>query len=182
GLHRHEGDVEVGAEPLSLVNVERRRPRLEGLVRPGDLEALLADRLDLLGPGVDQGDVVAGPGQETADIAADRACADEKDSWAHARIISGFSTASNSPSKSPRHGYDRRAMAGDVILATEGLTKEFRGFVAVRDVSLRVRRGTIHALIGPNGAGKTTCFNLLTHFLAPTRGRLSFNRPDITGS
>ena len=70
----------------------------------------------------------------------------------------------------------------DVILETEGLTKEFRGFVAVNDVDLRVRRGTIHALIGPNGAGKTTCFNLLTHFLAPTRGRIRFNGRDITGS
>jgi branched-chain amino acid transport system ATP-binding protein len=72
-------------------------------------------------------------------------------------------------------------MASDVILETRGLTKEFRGFVAVKDVSLRVRRGTIHALIGPNGAGKTTCFNLLTHFLAPTRGRITFNGRDITG-
>ena len=73
-------------------------------------------------------------------------------------------------------------MADDVILETEGLTKEFRGFVAVNDVSLRVRRGAIHALIGPNGAGKTTCFNLLTHFLVPTRGRIRFNGRDITGS
>ena len=73
-------------------------------------------------------------------------------------------------------------MAADVILETEGLTKEFRGFVAVKDVDLRVRRGTIHALIGPNGAGKTTCFNLLTHFLTPTRGRIGFNGRDITGS
>ncbi len=56
-------------------------------------------------------------------------------------------------------------MADDTILETRELTKEFKGFVAVKDVSLRVRRGTIHALIGPNGAGKTTCFNLLTHFL-----------------
>ena len=73
-------------------------------------------------------------------------------------------------------------MADDVILETEGLTKEFRGFVAVKDVTLRVRRGTIHALIGPNGAGKTTCFNLLTHFLAPTRGRIRFKGREITGS
>src|SRR5437867_12709759 len=73
-------------------------------------------------------------------------------------------------------------MADDVILETEGLTKEFRGFVAVKDVRLRVRRGTIHALIGPNGAGKTTCFNLLTHFLAPTRGRIRFKGREITGS
>lgn len=73
-------------------------------------------------------------------------------------------------------------MAGDVILETEGLTKEFRGFVAVKDVNLRVRRGTIHALIGPNGAGKTTCFNLLTKFLTPTRGRIAYNGRDITAA
>src|SRR5712671_6311020 len=73
-------------------------------------------------------------------------------------------------------------MPDDVILETDGLTKEFRGFVAVKNVNLRVRRGTIHALIGPNGAGKTTCFNLLTHFLAPTRGRIRYNGRDITGS
>ena len=70
----------------------------------------------------------------------------------------------------------------DTILETEGLTKEFRGFVAVNGVNLRVRRGTIHALIGPNGAGKTTCFNLLTHFLIPTRWRIVFKGRDITGA
>jgi branched-chain amino acid transport system ATP-binding protein len=73
-------------------------------------------------------------------------------------------------------------MADDIILETRGLTKEFKGFVAVRDVSIRVRRGTIHALIGPNGAGKTTCFNLLTHFLVPTKGQIFFNGREITGS
>jgi branched-chain amino acid transport system ATP-binding protein len=73
-------------------------------------------------------------------------------------------------------------VAGDgTILETEGLSKEFRGFLAVRDVALRVRRGTIHALIGPNGAGKTTCFNLLTKFLQPTSGRILFEGRDITG-
>jgi branched-chain amino acid transport system ATP-binding protein len=73
-------------------------------------------------------------------------------------------------------------MADDIILETRGLTKEFKGFVAVQDVSLKVRRGTIHALIGPNGAGKTTCFNLLTHFLVPTRGQIFYNGREITGS
>jgi branched-chain amino acid transport system ATP-binding protein len=68
----------------------------------------------------------------------------------------------------------------EVILETAGLTKEFRGFVAVKDVALKVRRGTIHALIGPNGAGKTTCFNLLTKFLTPTRGRILYNGREIT--
>ena len=69
----------------------------------------------------------------------------------------------------------------ELVLETQGLTKEFRGFVAVNRVSLRVRRGTIHGLIGPNGAGKTTCFNLLTRFLAPTRGRILYGGADITG-
>lgn len=68
----------------------------------------------------------------------------------------------------------------DTILETRGLTKEFRGFVAVNNVDLRVRRGHIHALIGPNGAGKTTCFNLLTKFLTPTAGRIIFDGADIT--
>jgi branched-chain amino acid transport system ATP-binding protein len=68
----------------------------------------------------------------------------------------------------------------DIILKTSGLTKEFKGFAAVRDVSLNVRRGTIHALIGPNGAGKTTVFNLLTKFLQPTKGSIHFNGIDIS--
>ena len=71
-------------------------------------------------------------------------------------------------------------MAEDFILTTQGLAKEFRGIVAVDGVDLRVRRGTIHALIGPNGAGKTTCFNLLTKFLSPTRGTITYNGKDIT--
>ena len=73
-------------------------------------------------------------------------------------------------------------MADDVILETEGLTKEFHGFVAVKGVNLQVRRGTIHGLIGPNGAGKTTCFNLLTHFLTPTRGRIVIDGEDLTAA
>ena len=73
-------------------------------------------------------------------------------------------------------------MTRDVILETEGLTKEFRGFVAVNNVALRIRRGTIHGLIGPNGAGKTTCFNLLTKFLTPTRGRIRYGGREITGA
>src|SRR4051812_45154282 len=73
-------------------------------------------------------------------------------------------------------------LVDETILETRGLTKEFKGFVAVKDVSLKVRRGSIHALIGPNGAGKTTCFNLLTHFLEPTRGQIFFKGREITGS
>jgi branched-chain amino acid transport system ATP-binding protein len=68
----------------------------------------------------------------------------------------------------------------DTVLETEDLTKDFAGFVAVRSVNLRVARGSIHAMIGPNGAGKTTCFNLLSKFLNPTRGRIVFDGRDIT--
>jgi branched-chain amino acid transport system ATP-binding protein len=71
-------------------------------------------------------------------------------------------------------------MSAEIILETEDLTKEFAGFAAVAGVDLRVARGSIHALIGPNGAGKTTCFNLLTKFLSPTRGRIVFKGQNIT--
>jgi branched-chain amino acid transport system ATP-binding protein len=71
-------------------------------------------------------------------------------------------------------------MSEDIILQTSGLTKEFKGFAAVQNVDLKVKRGHIHALIGPNGAGKTTVFNLLTKFLQPTTGAIQFNGIDIT--
>ena len=75
---------------------------------------------------------------------------------------------------------DVSAGASDTALEAVGLTKAFGGFVAVDQVDLRVRRGSIHGLIGPNGAGKTTCFNLLTKVHVPTRGRILFEGEDIT--
>jgi branched-chain amino acid transport system ATP-binding protein len=72
------------------------------------------------------------------------------------------------------------AAAGDLVLETRGLSKDFRGFVAVSGVDLKVRRGTIHALIGPNGAGKTTVFNLLTKFIQPSAGTIHYRGRDIT--
>ncbi len=71
-------------------------------------------------------------------------------------------------------------MTGEYIIETRGLTKEFKGFVAVGGVDLKVRHGAIHALIGPNGAGKTTVFNLLTKFLEPTRGQIFYAGRDVT--
>jgi branched-chain amino acid transport system ATP-binding protein len=71
-------------------------------------------------------------------------------------------------------------MSEEYVLETRNLVKEFKGFVAVDDVNLKIRKGHIHALIGPNGAGKTTVFNLLTKFLIPTRGQILFNGRDIT--
>src|SRR5512132_2938114 len=78
------------------------------------------------------------------------------------------------------HSRGEHRLADDVILETRGLTKEFKGFVAVNGVSLSVRRGSIHALIGPNGAGKTTVFNLLTRCLPVTSGTILFDGQDIT--
>jgi branched-chain amino acid transport system ATP-binding protein len=74
----------------------------------------------------------------------------------------------------------RSTAESDYILEARKLVKDFKGFVAVNDVSFNVRRGSIHALIGPNGAGKTTVFNLVTKFLPLTRGTIHFNGNDIT--
>lgn len=71
-------------------------------------------------------------------------------------------------------------MAADYVVEARGLVKEFKGFRAVDDVDLKVKRGSIHALIGPNGAGKTTVFNLLSKFLSPNAGRILFDGRDIT--
>ncbi|MFN5880910.1 MAG: ABC transporter ATP-binding protein, partial [Burkholderiales bacterium] len=71
-------------------------------------------------------------------------------------------------------------MATDYIVETQGLSIDFNGFYAVKNVDLKIARGSIHALIGPNGAGKTTCFNLITRFLRPTAGKILFNGKDIT--
>jgi branched-chain amino acid transport system ATP-binding protein len=68
----------------------------------------------------------------------------------------------------------------DYVLEARDLRKQFRGFVAVAGVDLKIRRGSIHALIGPNGAGKTTVFNLLTRFLPLSAGRIVFESEDVT--
>ncbi len=70
----------------------------------------------------------------------------------------------------------------DIILEARQLSRQFGGFYAVKNVDLRVRRHSVHALIGPNGAGKTTCFNLLTTFLRPSAGQVIFNGRDISRS
>jgi branched-chain amino acid transport system ATP-binding protein len=72
-------------------------------------------------------------------------------------------------------------MDAEFIIETRGLSKEFSGFIAVNDVNLKVRKGSIHALIGPNGAGKTTVFNLLTKFLEPSSGQIFYKNKNVTG-
>lgn len=71
-------------------------------------------------------------------------------------------------------------MSEQIILEAQHLRKQFAALVAVEDVSLRVRPGSLHSIIGPNGAGKTTLFNLLSGMYKPTSGRVTFKGRDIT--
>ncbi len=67
------------------------------------------------------------------------------------------------------------------IMVVRGLTKEFGGLVANRDIDLDIPRRAIVSIIGPNGAGKTTFFNQLTGMLEPTSGEIEFNGVSIVG-
>ena len=66
------------------------------------------------------------------------------------------------------------------LLKTQGLSKSFGGFYAVRALDLEIEKGIIHGLIGPNGSGKTTTFNLISGALDATEGRILFEDTDIT--
>jgi len=67
------------------------------------------------------------------------------------------------------------------ILDIQGITKRFGGLTAVNNVSFSVEKGAILSVIGPNGAGKSTLFKLISSFLTPTSGRVSYNGHTITG-
>ena len=71
-------------------------------------------------------------------------------------------------------------MAEEIILETRNLRRQFGALVAVADVSIQVKAGSLHSIIGPNGAGKTTFFNLLSGNLEPTSGQVFFKGRDIT--
>jgi branched-chain amino acid transport system ATP-binding protein len=68
-----------------------------------------------------------------------------------------------------------------VLLAVEGISKRFRGLLAVDGVSFQVARGSIFAVIGPNGAGKTTLFNIIAGAFAPNGGSITFGGERIDG-
>ena len=67
----------------------------------------------------------------------------------------------------------------DYILDISGLSKNFGGLSAVKNCSLKIKRGSITGIIGPNGSGKSTLFNLIAGFLKPNSGKVIFNEPDF---
>ena len=67
------------------------------------------------------------------------------------------------------------------FLRVEGLNKAFGGLKAVNNLNFEVAEGEILGIIGPNGSGKTTTLNLVTGFLTPTSGKITFRGEDITG-
>ena len=69
----------------------------------------------------------------------------------------------------------------DPLLATHALGRNFGGLSAVRDVSIHLQRGQLHAVIGPNGAGKSTLVNLLSGHLKPTAGSIRLEGRDVAG-
>ncbi|MCS7240280.1 MAG: ABC transporter ATP-binding protein [Candidatus Bipolaricaulota bacterium] len=72
-------------------------------------------------------------------------------------------------------------MRNDIVLETQGITKRFRGLVAVDRFDIAVRAFTIHSLIGPNGAGKTTVFNVITGIYRPEEGKVLFQGQVLNG-
>lgn len=68
-----------------------------------------------------------------------------------------------------------------MILETEGLRKDFRGLIALNGVDVNIRQGEILGLIGPNGSGKTTMVNVITGFLKPTAGKITYKGELIGG-
>ncbi len=68
-----------------------------------------------------------------------------------------------------------------ILLEADTLVRRFGGLAAVGGVSLRLRRGCLHAVIGPNGAGKSTLVNLLSGELPPSSGRIRIGGIDATG-
>ena len=71
-------------------------------------------------------------------------------------------------------GDGQRIMAGDVLLAVDGVSLSFGGLKAITDVSFDIRRGEIRAIIGPNGAGKTSMLNVINGFYHPQKGEITF--------
>lgn len=72
-----------------------------------------------------------------------------------------------------------RNQTEDYVLETRNIWKEFPGVVALRDVSLKVRRETVHALLGENGAGKSTLIKIVSGAYHQTSGQILINGREV---
>ncbi|AQH04309.1 ABC transporter ATP-binding protein (plasmid) [Burkholderia sp. KK1] len=68
------------------------------------------------------------------------------------------------------------------LLEARDIARRFGGLLAVSDLSFEIREREVLGLIGPNGAGKSTTFNLISGFIAPTRGTLAIDGENVTGA
>jgi branched-chain amino acid transport system permease protein len=80
----------------------------------------------------------------------------------------------------PLEGRPKKEAGGSPLMMVDGLSKRFGGLEAVKDLSFSIGEGEIVGLVGPNGAGKTTVFNLISGFISPDRGSITFKGKDIT--
>jgi drug efflux transport system ATP-binding protein len=161
--------LEVHAEPLrdaeralsavvgpdqTILDVQRFGDRLDLLVRrPDDARSVVEREVRAAGGRVTELRVDE-PSLENVFVTSLRALGDE-------------------PSPRPFPGrHDHRALRGRVAIGTDGLTKQFGTFTAVKDVGLQIRHGEVYGLLGANGAGKTTTIKMLCGLLEPTRGTI----------
>jgi len=106
----------------------------------------------------------------------------ERDDIVRSVFLQGAATATSdgsSPAGVKTDGIERTPIGG-TVLELQGLVKRFGGINAVNDTSFLLREHEILGLIGPNGAGKTTIFDLISGFLVPDEGRITFDGVDIT--
>ncbi len=96
------------------------------------------------------------------------------------RVDSESSTTTSSEPAAPANS--TTATSDYSSLALQNVTRRFGGLVAVGDVQLEVKKGSLTGLIGPNGAGKTTVFNLLTGVYAPSEGTITYEGNLLAGS
>lgn len=67
-----------------------------------------------------------------------------------------------------------------VVMAAEGITKEFGTEKVIKGISLEIHENTFTAILGPSGSGKSTLLNILSGLIRPTNGRVMFGDEVVT--
>jgi ABC-type branched-subunit amino acid transport system ATPase component/predicted MFS family arabinose efflux permease len=103
----------------------------------------------------------------------------ERDDIVRSVFLQGAAGGSSEPATVKRDSIERTPI-GSTVLELDGLVKRFGGITAVDGTTFHLREHEILGLIGPNGAGKTTIFDLISGFLIPDDGRITFDGVDVT--